>query len=423
MTRIIIFIFIQLALVFILDLYAYDGIVQLSRQEKGSLPIALSYIIITLLSYAGAIRPATFLRKTALQRSFFVNLWFGTSLSFIVAKVVFVLLLFVTDALRWLMGGVWKATIALGNSHSVPEDLLNRPYWVILVVSTLGLLVLLSLIFGVLAGKYRFKIEHSTVYLDDLPQEFHGFRILHLSDAHSGSWDSITGVKKGIDLANDQKADIIVFTGDLVNQFKDEINPYIDLFQSLKAPFGKYAILGNHDYYGQPPERDKRPAYWSDFYAKYEEMGFELLLNEHRMLQNGDSAIGIAGVENWGAGRFFPKRGELEKALEGLPDDLFVLLMSHDPTHWEEKVLPHERKIQLTLSGHTHGMQFGINLPFLKWSPIKYRYKNWLGWYENTGRRLYVNRGFGYLGFPGRVGMWPEIAVIELRSTSIRQDQ
>jgi predicted MPP superfamily phosphohydrolase len=215
-------------------------------------------------------------------------------------------------------------------------------------------------------------------------------------------------------MIQDQKPDMILFTGDLVNQDKDEINPYISLFGKLVAPFGKYAVLGNHDYYGQPSNKSERKAYWDDFFEKYKEMGFDLIMNDHRYINKENQRIALIGVENWGGGRWFPKKGDLDKALNGVSTEEFCLLMSHDPTHWDEKVLPHERHIDLTLSGHTHGMQFGINLKGLRWSPVKYRYKKWIGLHEEKGQKLYINRGFGFLGFPGRVGMWPEITIITL---------
>src|SRR5690606_12098197 len=232
---------------------------------------------------------------------------------------------------------------------------------------------------------------------------------------HAGSFDSIADVQRGADMINELEPDLILFTGDLVNSKKDEIDPYMDVFKGLKAKIGKFAVLGNHDYYGLydvAPQDEKQ--YWTDFYKKYEDMGFELLNNRSKKIELGGESIRLVGVENWGAGRFFPKFGDLDKALAEVKEEEFCILMSHDPTHWENKVIPHAKKIDLTLSGHTHGMQFGVNIPGFKWSPIQYRYKHWLGLYSEADQHLYVNRGFGFLGFPGRVGMWPEISLFEL---------
>ena len=220
---------------------------------------------------------------------------------------------------------------------------------------------------------------------------------------------------KGIQLLQKQNADLIVFTGDLVNGDKEEIEPFIELFASLSAPLGKYAILGNHDYYGQPRERELRAAYYEDYFSKFQRMGWDLILNDHRKIEVEGSSIALVGVENWGQGRFFPKRGDLKKALNGVHESDFTILLSHDPTHWDYYVKEDPHHVHLTLSGHTHAMQFGINTSWFKWSPVSLRYKKWMGLYEEFGKYLYINRGFGCLGYPGRVGMYPEITVIELK--------
>jgi len=282
-------------------------------------------------------------------------------------------------------------------------------------VGSLGLVI--AMIYGLTYGKYRYVKEEQDVHFDQLPSALEGLKIVQISDIHSGTWDSNKGVQKGIDLINAQQPDLILFTGDLVNGNKDEIDPFIDQFASLESKYGKYAVLGNHDYYGQPRERDLRPAYYQDLYSKYEQMGFDLILNDSRSVDIGGDTLYIAGVENWGHGRYFPKRGNLDAAFSHIPYDGFTILMSHDPSHWDLKVRKYDRKVPLTLSGHTHAMQFGINLPFFKWSPVKYRYRYWMGMYESNNEKLYVNRGFGVLGYPGRVGMSPEVTVLNLRKS------
>ncbi len=274
-----------------------------------------------------------------------------------------------------------------------------------------------TLIYGITKGKYNYKVSNVSLSFKDLPKKFDGFKIVQISDIHAGSLDNPTEVTRGVEMINEQNPDVIMFTGDLVNSKKDEVDPYKEIFAKLKAKEGKYAVLGNHDYYGLYDLPDEEhPAYWQDFEAKYVDMGFTLLKNDSTVIAREDQQIQITGVENWGAGRWFPKKGDLDKALTKVENQDFTVLMSHDPTHWAEKVIPHQKNINLTLSGHTHGMQFGINMPGFKWSPAQMRYKHWMGLYEDQGQYLYVNRGFGFLAFPGRVGMWPEITVIELKT-------
>lgn len=274
-----------------------------------------------------------------------------------------------------------------------------------------------SLLYGITIGKYKFVVNKLQLGFKVLPQNFSGFKVLQISDIHAGSFDSIESVTKGIELINQQDADIVLFTGDLVNMDKNEILPYIQTFKRIKAKFGKFAVLGNHDYLGMDRSDDPQ-QYLEDLISIFDEMGFRLLLNESTPIELNGEKIYIAGVENWGRDRWFPKKGDLDKALLNVPNDAFTILMSHDPTHWDEVVKKHSRTVQLTLSGHTHGMQFGIDLSGLRWSPAKYRYPQWKGLYEENDRKLYVNIGFGFIGFAGRVGMWPEISVFELQRVS-----
>lgn len=271
-----------------------------------------------------------------------------------------------------------------------------------------------SLLYGITIGKYRFVVNKLQLGFKELPQNFNGFKVLQISDIHAGSFDSIESVTKGIELINQQDADIVLFTGDLVNMDKNEILPYIQTFKRIKAKFGKFAVLGNHDYIGMDRSDDPH-QYLEDLISIFNEMGFRLLLNESTPIELNGEKIYVAGVENWGRDRWFPRKGDLNKALLNVPNDAFTILMSHDPTHWDETVKKHSRIIPLTLSGHTHGMQFGIDLCGLQWSPVKYRYPQWKGLYEENDRKLYVNIGFGFIGFAGRVGMWPEISVFELQ--------
>ena len=277
-----------------------------------------------------------------------------------------------------------------------------------------------SMLFGITKGKYNFKINKVKLALKNLPEAFDGFKLVHVSDIHSGSFDDKDAVIKGIQMINDQGADAILFTGDLVNNDSNEILPFIEDFKKLKADYGIYSILGNHDYGDYKSwnsEKDKQDN-MQLLYAHQKEMGFRLLNNDNVTIERDGEFIGIYGVENWGNPPF-PQRGDLDQALKGAEDLPFKILMSHDPTHWDKKVLEHPTHFDLTLSGHTHGMQFGVEIPGFKWSPIKYIYPQWAGLYKQASQLLYVNRGFGFLGFPGRVGIWPEITVIELSKANV----
>ena len=273
-----------------------------------------------------------------------------------------------------------------------------------------------SLLYGMFRGKYNFKVLSYKLEYDDLPEAFEGFKIAQISDVHSGSFDNPKKVQYGVDLVNAQDADVVFFTGDLVNNRAEEILPWIQTFKKINAKHGVYSILGNHDYgdYSpwESPEAKKKNM--EDLKKAQKKMGWDLLLNESRFIEKQGQRIAILGVENWGSGGF-KKAGDLNKALSNVAAEDFKILMSHDPSHWEAEVIPHPFNIHLTLSGHTHGMQFGIEIPgWIKWSPIKWRYKQWAGIYEKLNQRLNVNRGFGYLAYPGRVGIWPEVTVITL---------
>ena len=272
-----------------------------------------------------------------------------------------------------------------------------------------------SLLYGMYRGKYNYKVLSYKLEFEDLPDAFDGFKITQISDIHSGSFDNQTKVQYGVDLVNQQKSDLVLFTGDLVNNRADEIKPWIKIFNKIKAEFGVFSILGNHDYgdymrWESPAAKRKN---MEDLYDAHNEMGWDLLLNESRFIEKDGDRLAIIGVENWGSG--FKKAGDLNKALNNVSEKDFKILLTHDPSHWEAQVIPHPFKIHLTLSGHTHGMQFGIEIPgIIKWSPAKWRYKQWAGVYGENKQYLNVNRGFGYLAYPGRVGMWPEVSVITL---------
>jgi len=311
-------------------------------------------------------------------------------------ELLFVLLLLVGDAYHLLAG--------------IPRSLI----WVEFDLVIVGLLIALF-IYGMVRGKYAYRVIKHRLYFEDLPPNFDGFTITQISDVHSGSFTNAQSVQKGIDMIKAQNSDLFVFTGDLVNNKAEEIKPWIRHFSQIKAPFGQFSILGNHDYgdYVQWESEQNKRENLQQLKAYHKDLGYQLLLDEHVELHKGDQKIVLAGVENWGVG--FGERGDLKKALSGTNNQDFKVLLSHDPSHWEAQVIKFSSKVHLTLSGHTHGMQFGIEAFGIKWSPVKYRYKHWAGIKYLNGKYLNVNRGFGFLGFSGRIGIWPEITVIELK--------
>ncbi|MGY4536641.1 putative MPP superfamily phosphohydrolase [Mucilaginibacter sp. UYNi724] len=291
-----------------------------------------------------------------------------------------------------------------------------RAIWVSQLTAVFAAVILLVVLFGITRGRHFYRVRREILYFADLPEAFDGFTITQLSDIHSGSFSSDAGVQKGVDMVNDQASDLILFTGDLVNNKASEMDRWISVFAKLKSTYGKFSVLGNHDYgdYVQWESETAKQNNLVRLKQVHGDIGFKLLLNQAISIKKDGQHICLIGVENWGKGGFH-KYGDLEKAAAGLSPDSFNILMSHDPSHWDAVTLGHHKHIHLTLAGHTHGMQFGIELFGFKWSPIKYVYKQWAGLYEQAGKYLYVNRGFGFLGLKGRIGMWPEIAVITLK--------
>jgi predicted MPP superfamily phosphohydrolase len=300
--------------------------------------------------------------------------------------------------------------------NSNTEFLPSRRKFVSQVGLGLAAIPFLSLIYGIFEGKYNYKVIKQAIHFPDLPDAFDGFTITQISDVHSGSFDNPEKISYAIDLVNEQNSDMILFTGDIVNTHAKEMIPWIETFNRIKKhKYGKYSVLGNHDY-GEyvtwSTEIDKEENF-DAIKNLYGQIGFTLLLNEHTFIEKGNDRIALVGVENWG--KNFKQAGDLKKAAQHLSKEDFKVLMSHDPSHWDEVIQHDEKHFHLTLSGHTHGMQFGIEIPgYFKWSLAQYVYKQWAGLYENLGRYVYVNRGFGFHAYPGRVGIMPEITVIQL---------
>jgi hypothetical protein len=300
-----------------------------------------------------------------------------------------------------------------------PQEEINlgRSRFLSQLALALGGIPLFLLTYGMARNPYRYQLVSQKLPIRNLPGALKGLRIVHISDIHSGSFNNASAVARAIDMINDQKPDLVFFTGDLVNNKADEMEPYIDIFKQIKARYGVFSILGNHDYgdYVEWPSAQAKTANLEQLKNTHKQLGWDLLLNENRVLNIQGENIAILGVENYSTLARFPKYGDLSKAYQGTEEAALRLLLSHDPTHWESQILPQFPDIQATFSGHTHGMQFGVEIPgWIKWSPAQYVYKQWAGAYHQEGQWLYVNRGFGFLGYPGRVGILPEITSIEL---------
>ena len=334
-------------------------------------------------------------------------------LTFFFTKLVFIIVIFLGDTGRFFYGIV--------NSVVKPKNQTITPYFPARrkFITELAILIaafpFAGFFYAMFKGKYNYKVHRETLYFSDLPDAFDGFTITQLSDIHSGSFDSDESVQKGIDIAKAQKSDLFVFTGDLVNNAAWEIEPYIKRFKEIKAPFGQFSILGNHDYgdYIQWNSESEKAANLDKLKQHHKELDYRLMLDENVELEKNGQKIALIGVQNWGRG--FIQIGNLDKALKGVDTNAFKILLSHDPTHWEEKVRYNPVNIHLTLSGHTHGAQFGVETAGFRWSPVQYRYLDWAGLVKEKDRHLYVNRGFGFLAFSGRLGIWPEITVITLK--------
>ncbi|MCF8460617.1 MAG: metallophosphoesterase [Flavobacteriales bacterium] len=276
-----------------------------------------------------------------------------------------------------------------------------------------------TMLYGMARTAFNIQVKKKTVFYDDLPIAFDGLKIAQISDLHSGSFSSSNFFAEAVDRILALKPDLIFFTGDLVNNEAVEAEPHINEFKRLKARLGVHSILGNHDYgdYGPWPSKEAKAANFNRLKAIHHESGWNLLLNNNHILDVDGEKLAIVGVENWGASKHFPKYGDLDKAVVGVENIPFKILLSHDPSHWDAKIKAHPQKFQLTLSGHTHGAQFGIEIPGIKWSPVQYLYKQWAGLYEDGGQNIYVNRGLGFIGYMGRIGIQPEITLLELKSS------
>ena len=405
MIRLIIFIIIFL----VFDFYAFQSLRTLTKNSL----VALLYFIISLFSIGNIIyQSLNFDRSAGINSGFYFA--FALLVLVFIPKLILILFMFGEDVFRFFEG---LFNIYISKNNSIERSFFNgRRKFISQIALGIASIPFLSILYGITKGKYNYKVLKYTLFYDDLPEEFNEYKISQISDIHSGSFDNKEKVEYGVKLINDQKSDVIMFTGDLVNSRTSEINPWKSTFSKLKAKDGIFSILGNHDYgdYIRWESDEAKAKNFDDMLKVQKDMGFQLLLDESKFIKRGNSRLAVIGVENWGKG--FKKKGDLSKAIAGVNPNDFKILLSHDPSHWQYEVLKDKLHYHLTLSGHTHGMQFGIEIPgIIKWSPVKWRYKFWAGLYERAGQYLNVNRGFGYLAFPGRVGIWPEITVITLK--------
>lgn len=334
------------------------------------------------------------------------------------AKLIGVLFFMADDIRRgvqWAVGKLFASNHELSEISTGEGKGISRSTFLTWLGVAAGGGIFSTFVYG-LTNKYNYQIKRLQLSFDNLPEAFKGFKLVQISDIHSGSFTNKDAVNHGIDKILAENADIILFTGDLVNNKAEEMKNYKDLFSRLKAPMGVYSTLGNHDYgdYSEWNSPQAKKDNLDALKATHAEMGWRLMLDEHLALQKGDSSIGLIGVQNISGRGNFHSYGDLPKAMQGADQYPFKILMSHDPSHWDSEVNIKYKDVDLTLSGHTHGMQFGVELPGFRWSPVKYVYKQWAGLYEKERQKLYVNRGFGFIGYPGRVGILPEITVIEL---------
>ena len=415
MNRTVFFIFLTFILVAI-DWYVWQGLRLAIRNMS---PVTQRWIggfywgftVLTLLAYVSMqLLPADYFSRTVRTFIFaFIALPY-------LSKLLAVVVLLIDDIRRfvqWMISFVFPS-VAIPSAVT-GEPTIPRSEFLATTAVVAGTGLMGTFAFGIISGAHDYRIRRIKVPLKNLPKAFDGIKIAQLSDIHSGSFFNKTAVKGGVEMLMKEKPDIAFFTGDLVNDRAMEVKDYIDIFDKVKAPLGVHSTLGNHDYgdYFQWASPEAKLSNLADLKKAHKLLGWNLMLDENKAIRVDGEEIGLIGIQNWGAGNF-AKYGNLEKAYEGTERFPVKLLLSHDPSHWRAQVLPKYNDIDIAFAGHTHGMQFGVEIGKLRWSPVQYRYKEWAGLYEENDQFLYVNRGFGYLGYPGRVGILPEITIMEL---------
>jgi predicted MPP superfamily phosphohydrolase len=399
----------------LLDLYVYQVVKSLTQSytPKAKMTISIVYwaisalvlLMIFLTPYIGTEG------WTKTLRNYVMAILLGLFIAKLIAAVFFL----IDDIRRVITWALGKFSRNSNAEVSNTQPGISRS----LFLSWLGIIaggsLFSTLVYG-FRNKYLYEVRSIKLAYDNLPASFKGLRIVQISDVHSGSFNNKEAVLKGVEQVLQQKPDIILFTGDLVNDRATEMQDYMDVFSRLRAPMGVYSTLGNHDYgdYVQWDSPEEKSANLAALKNVHKELGWNLLMNEHKVFERNGEAIALLGIEHWGAKGRFPKYGKMAEAYAGSEKVPFKILMSHDPSHWDAQVRTEYPDVDLMLAGHTHGMQFGIEIPGFKWSPVQYMYDQWAGLYEQGRQKLYVNRGYGFIGYPGRVGIMPEITVIDL---------
>lgn len=411
---------------FLIDLYVWQAIKLLIR-SSGVLTqrvVGYGYWGLTVVSIIAFLGVFTYMPVAPPVKASFRTFLMAGVLIIYVSKIFSVLVLFIDDIIRffkWI--GSFFQSAPVSTQTPVTENLqpvstgISRSEFLAKSALALGGLHLGGMTWGILSGAHDYHLRRVTLKLKNLPKQFDGMTIAQLSDIHSGSFFNKTAVKGGVEMLMKEKPDVFFFTGDLVNNVAPEVKDYIEIFSKIKAPLGTFSTLGNHDYgdYTEWVSAEKKRQNLVDLMGAHKTIGWDLLMDEHRELKVDGEKIGILGIQNWGAGGF-SKHGDMEKAIVNTEEYPVKLLLSHDPSHWRAQVLPKYKDIDVAFAGHTHGMQYGIELGSFKWSPVQLRYKEWAGLYEEGDQKLYVNRGFGYIGYPGRLGIYPEITIFELKT-------
>ncbi|PJJ79835.1 metallophosphoesterase [Mucilaginibacter auburnensis] len=406
------------AALFALDAYLYGGVVGAFKsrafvRKKG---FKQGYFIFSAILIVGTICSIYFKLPTGFRAGFLMVFFI-----LMIVKITFLPFVIADDIRLLFAKRKQKPTAPVTGSKEPSQGAIPRSEFLMKAGLITGVVPLVGIGAGIYSGAYDYRMRRQVLYLPNLPKSFDGMTIGQISDVHSGSFYNKKAVLGGVEMLLGQKPDVIFFTGDLVNKRSDEMYGYQDIFSKVKAPLGVFSTLGNHDYgdyyYDWPSEAAKKKNL-DDLKTTHKNMGWDLLLNENRRLKVNGEEIGILGCENWGELTRFPKYGKMEPTVKGTEDLPVKLLLSHDPSHWRAQVLEKYPQIDVMFSGHTHGMQFGVRTENFQWSPVEYVYKEWAGLYREGNQQLYVNVGYGFLGFPGRVGILPEITIFELRAAA-----
>ena len=408
--------FIIISIMALLDFYVFNPLQFVSHATEGNTKTII-YVIYWIIAFLAVTGLVIFISTDSDSLSKKIRTYFfATVLAFVFAQIISSVFFLVDDIRRLIQWIIEKVFSNKKEITEVADNYINRSSILSWIGFGAGATLFGSLVYG-FSNKYNYKVKPIRLVFDNLPPAFNGLKIVHFSDVHSGSFMNKKAVEHGVNKIMEQNADLIIFSGDLVNDRATEMKSYMDIFSRLKAPMGVYSTLGNHDYGDYvkwPHDGITKEQNVKDLAEVQKELGWKLLMNEHVVFEKEGQQIALMGIENWSAKARFPKHGDMKKAYAGTENYPFKILISHDPSHWEAQVTPDYKDVDLTLSGHTHGMQFGIDIAGFKWSPVQYLYKEWDGLYEEGNQKLYVNPGFGFIGYPGRVGILPEITVIEL---------